>query len=209
MAVAEPQRTRSGPTHEVVNQVPPLEPYNVFEQDRVLVEALQREGAGWAADRARALGEIAGGEAAEWGRLANENPPVLRTHDRYGHRIDEVEYHPSYHRLMEVTVSTACIRCRGPTPRPGAHVARAALFMMMGQAEGGHLCPISMTYSGVPALRATPELAEEWEPRITSNSYDPRLVNADDKAGSLMRDGDDREAGRLGRARQHHGRACR
>jgi len=185
MAVAEPQRARSGPTHEVVNQTPPLEPYNVFEQDRTLVEALGREGGGWAADRARALGEIAGGEAVEWGRLANENEPVLRTHDRYGHRIDEVEYHPSYHRLMEVAVSHGLHSLPWADPQPGAHVARAALFMVMGQAEGGHLCPISMTYSGVPALRATPELSQEWEPRITSNSYDPRLVNADDKAGAL------------------------
>ena len=186
MAVAEPQRTRSAPTHEVVNQVPPLEPYNVFEQDPPLVEALDREGGGWATDRVRALGEIAGGEAAEWGRLANENPPILRTHDRYGHRIDEVEYHPSYHRLLEVTVSNGLHSLPWTDPRPGAHVARAALFMVMGQAEGGHLCPISMTYSGVPALRATPELADEWEPRITSNSYDPRLVNAADKAGALI-----------------------
>jgi putative acyl-CoA dehydrogenase len=186
MAVAEPQRTRSGPTHEVVNQVPPLDPYNVFEQDRVLVEALEREGGGWAADRARALGEIAGGEAVDWGRLANENEPILRTHDRYGHRIDEVDYHPSYHRLLEVTISNGIHSLPWTDPRPGAHVARAALFMVMGQAEGGHLCPISMTYSGVPALRATPELSEEWEPRITSNTYDPRLVNADDKAGSLI-----------------------
>ncbi len=186
MAVAEPQRTRSGPTHEVVNQVPPLEPYNAFEQDRVLVEALDREGAGWAADRVRALGHIAGGEAVEWGRLANEHEPTLRTHDRYGHRIDEVEYHPAYHRLLEVAVSNGLHSLPWTDPRPGAHVARAALFMVMGQAEGGHLCPISMTYSGVPALRATPELAAEWEPRITSNSYDPRLVSADDKAGSLI-----------------------
>jgi putative acyl-CoA dehydrogenase len=185
MAVAEPQRARSGPTHEVVNQAPPLEPYNAFEQDRVLVEALEREGAGWAAAHAHVVGDIAGGEGVEWGRLANENPPVLRTHDRYGHRIDEVEYHPSYHRLMEVTVSHGLHSLPWTDPQPGAHVARAALFMLMGQAEGGHLCPISMTYSGVPALRATPELSQEWEPRVTSNSYDPRLVNPEDKAGSL------------------------
>jgi putative acyl-CoA dehydrogenase len=185
MAVAEPQRARSGPTHEVVNQVPPLEPYNVFEQDRPLVEALEREGGRWAADRVRALGGFAGGEGVELGRLANENPPILRTHDRYGHRIDEVEFHPSYHRLLETAVSYGLHSLPWTDPRPGAHVARAALFMVMGQAEGGHLCPISMTYSGVPALRATPELLEEWEPRITSSSYDPRLVHAADKTGAL------------------------
>jgi putative acyl-CoA dehydrogenase len=185
MAVTEPQRAHSGPTHEVTNQVPPLEPYNVFECDRTLVEALQREGGSWAADRVRAVGEFAGGEGVELGRLANENPPVLRTHDRYGHRIDEVDFHPSYHRLMDVAVSHGLHSLPWTDARPGAHVARAAAFMVMGQAEGGHLCPISMTYSGVPALRATPELSQEWEPRITSDAYDPRLVHAADKAGAL------------------------
>ena len=132
--------TRSGPTHEVVNQVPPLEPYNVFEQDRILVEAVEREGGGWAADRARALGEIAGGEAAEWGRLANENEPILRTHDRYGHRIDEVEYHPSYHRLMEVTVSNG-----HPFPaldRPAARRARRARGAVHGHGPGRGRAPV-------------------------------------------------------------------
>jgi len=185
MAVAEPQRSRSGPTHQVTNQAPPLEPYNVFESDRPLVEALDREGGGWAAELVSAVGEFAGGEGVELGRQANENTPVLRTHDRYGHRIDEVEFHPSYHRLMDVAVSHGLHSLPWTDPRPGAHVARAAAFMVMGQAEGGHLCPISMTYSGVPALRATPELSEEWEPRITSNTYDPRLVNSADKAGAL------------------------
>jgi putative acyl-CoA dehydrogenase len=185
MAVTEPRQARGGDTHEVLNQVPPLEPYNVFEQDRPLVEALQREGAGWAEAQVRALGEIAGGEAVEWGRLANEHPPTLRTHDRYGHRIDEVEFHPAWHRLLEVSVSHGLHSLPWTESRPGAHVARAAAFITMGQAEGGHLCPISMTYSGVPALRATPELAAEWEPRLTSTSYDPRLVHAADKSGAL------------------------
>src|SRR5215210_2654492 len=142
MAVAEPQRTRSASTHEVTNQVPPLEPYNVFGSDRVLGEALRREGGDWATDRVHAVGEFAGGEGVELGRLANENPPVLRTHDRYGHRIDEVEFHPSYHRLMDVAVSNGLHSLPWTDPRPGAHVARAAAFMVMGQAEGGHLCPI-------------------------------------------------------------------
>ena len=185
MAVTEPRRTQAGPTHEVVNQVPPLEPYNVFEQDRPLVEALHREGGGWAEAQASAVGEIAGGEAVEWGRQANENPPVLRTHDRHGHRIDEVEFHPAWHKLMDAAVSHGLHSLPWTADQPGGHVARAAAFITMGQAEGGHLCPISMTYSGVPALRATPELAEEWEPRLTSTSYDPRLVNAADKSGAL------------------------
>ena len=185
MAVAEPQRTRSGPTHEVRNQPPPLEPYNVFEQDRPLVEALHREGAAWAEAQVSAVGEIAGGEAVEWGRQANENPPKLRTHDRYGHRIDEVEFHPAWHKLLDAAVSHGLHSLPWTEARPGGHVARAAAFVAMGQAEGGHLCPISMTYSGVPALRATPELAAEWEPRLTSTSYDPRLVHPADKSGAL------------------------
>ncbi len=186
MAVIEPARTALGATHEVSNQSVPLAGYNVFEQDRPLVEALEREGAEWAYERARTVGEIAGGEALEWGRQANENPPVLRTHDRFGNRIDEVEFHPSWHRLLDVAVAHGTHSLAWTEDRPGAHVARAAIFMAMGQAEGGHGCPISMTYSAVPALRATPELAQDWEPLLTSSTYDPRLVPAADKAGALF-----------------------
>ena len=185
MAVVEPTRIGLEPTHEVLNQSLPLEGYNVFEQDAALVEALEREGGGWAADRCRAVGAIAGGEAIEWGRQANENPPILRTHDRFGHRIDEVEFHPAWHRLLETAVSHQLHCLPWANPRPGAHVARAAAFMVMGQAEAGHGCPISMTYSVVPALRSTPELAAEWEPALTSASYDPRLVPVASKAGAL------------------------
>jgi putative acyl-CoA dehydrogenase len=185
MAVVDPTRTGSEPTHEVLNQSRPLEGYNVFAQDAALVEALEREGGGWAADRCRMVGEIAGGEAIEWGRQANENTPVLRTHDRFGNRIDEVEFHPAWHKLMEIAVAHElhCLPWRDP--RPGAHVARAAAFMTLTAAEGGHGCPISMTYSAVPALRATPELAAEWEPLFTTNVYDPRLVPAAEKEGAL------------------------
>jgi putative acyl-CoA dehydrogenase len=185
MAVVEPTRTGLEPTHEVLNQSVPLEGYNVFEQDATLVEALEREGAGWAFERCRTLGEIAGGEAIEWGRQANENPPILRTHDRFGNRIDEVEFHPAWHRLMETAVSHELHSLPWRDPRPGAHVARAAAFMTLTQAEGGHGCPISMTYSAVPALRATPELATEWEPLLTTSIYDPRLVPASEKVGGL------------------------
>ena len=105
------------------------------------------------------------------GRQANENPPVLRTHDRFGNRIDEVEFHPSWHRLLDVAVAHGTHSLAWTEDRPGAHVARAAIFMAMGQAEGGHGCPISMTYSAVPALRATPELAQDWEPLLTSSTW--------------------------------------
>src|SRR2546425_5101598 len=185
MAVVDEPARAYAPTHQVLNQPPPLVGYNAFEEDRPLIEAFEREGAGWARDRARAIGEFAGGEAIELGRQANENPPVLRTHDRYGNRIDEVEFHPSWHRLMDFAVSHGAHSLPWTEPRAGAHVARAALFMPLGQAEAGHGCPISMTYSGIPALRTTPEVAAEWEPVLTSNVYDPRLVPVADKAGAL------------------------
>ena len=172
-------------THEVVNQPPPLEPYDAFATDRVLGEALEREGAGWARERAAQMGVIAGGEATGWGRLANAYPPVLRTHDRYGHRIDEVEFHPAWHDLMRTSVAQELHSLPWRAPQRGAHVARAALFYLMSQAEAGHGCPISMTYSVLPALRRQPDVAAEWEPRILSSTYDPRCVPAPEKAGVL------------------------
>jgi putative acyl-CoA dehydrogenase len=172
-------------THEVVNQPPPLAPYDAFATDRVLAAGLEREGAGWAKDHAARVGVIAGGDAVEWGRVANEHPPVLRTHDRYGHRIDEVEFHPAWHDLMRASVGHDLHALPWREPRPGAHVARAALFYLMSQAEAGHGCPISMTYSVVPAMRAQPEIAAEWEPRVHSTAYDPRCVPATQKSGVL------------------------
>jgi putative acyl-CoA dehydrogenase len=173
------------PTHEVLNQVPLLEDYNIFDHDRILQEALRREGADWATPRVHALGEVAGGAAMGWGVAANTNPPVLRTHDRCGHRIDEVEFHPSWHALMRTAVAHGLHALPWREPRPGAHVARAAMFFLLGQAEAGHGCPISMTYSAVPALRAQPEVAAEWEPRFTSTDYDPRMRPSPEKTGAL------------------------
>ena len=174
-------------THEVLNQATPLENYNVFTADRALTEAVRREGADWAADAIGEVGAFAGSALAQrWGREANENPPKLRTHDRFGHRIDEVEFHPAWHELMKVGVGFGLHSLPWRDPQPGAHVARAAMFMCFGQAEAGVGCPISMTYSGVPALRTQPEVAAEWEPRLTSNAYDgERLRPAPDKAGAL------------------------
>jgi putative acyl-CoA dehydrogenase len=173
------------PTHEVLNQPPPLEGYDLFRADRALAEGLAREGAGWAVERMQRLGELAGGEALRWGVDANTHPPVLRTHDRYGHRIDEVEFHPAWHALMRIAVEHELHALPWRDPRPGAHVARAALFFVMGQVEAGHGCPISMTYSAVPALRRQPELAAEWEARFTSTDYDPRMIPACQKRGAL------------------------
>ena len=172
-------------THEVKNQPPHLPAHDAFSGNRPLVEALEREGAGWAKARCAALGRIAGGVAQEWGAAANEFPPRLQTHDRYGHRLDVVTYHPTYHDLMRTSVEYGLQGAPWAEERPGAHVARAALFMTFTLAEAGHLCPISMTYSAVPALRATPELAKEWEPRLSSTQYDPRFLPAHQKTGAL------------------------
>ncbi|MGH3757127.1 acyl-CoA dehydrogenase family protein [Actinophytocola sp.] len=160
-------------THEVTNQVPPLTGHDLAD-DAALLEGLRREGAAWAEDDVHALGTLAGGrEAQEWGRLANEHEPVLRTHDRYGNRIDEVEYHPVYHELMTVAVEQGLHAAPWADERAGAHVARAAKFYLWGQAEAGHLCPISMTYAAVPALRHDAELAARFEPLLTAGVYDP------------------------------------
>ncbi|MFO7281512.1 MAG: isovaleryl-CoA dehydrogenase [Thermoanaerobacterales bacterium] len=172
-------------THEVTNQPPPLEGYDVFGGDAALVEAVEREGAGWALDDLHALGRLAGSpEAIEWGAQANRYPPELRTHDRFGHRIDEVAYHPAYHELMRVAVAHGLHGAPWAVEQPGAHVARAAGFVTWSQVDAGHGCPISMTYSIVPALRAQPDLAREWEPRLVARAYDPRNVPATEKAGA-------------------------
>jgi putative acyl-CoA dehydrogenase len=173
------------PTREVFNQPPPLEGYNLYLENRPLVEATHREGAGWAEDRLIAMGEEAGGEPLEWGRLANENPPVLKTHDRYGNRIDEVEFHPAWHWLMELSVRHATHALPWIEQRPGAHAARAAIMLTGSALESGHGCPISMTYAAIPALRKQPDVAAEWEPRLTSLRYDKRLIPSEQKAGAI------------------------
>ena len=173
-------------THEVQNQPPPLEAYDVFSADTALVEAVARHEAGWADERLTAIGTLAGSaEAQEWGRLANDVPPVLHTVDRYGRRVDEVEFHPAWHQLMQVAVSNGLHASSWVDERPGAQVARAAAFSVWSQVEGGHGCPISMTHAAVPALRVDPALAAEWVPRLTSYSYDFGLRAPQDKAGCL------------------------
>jgi putative acyl-CoA dehydrogenase len=172
-------------THEVTNQPPPLEGVDLFSTHTALVEATRREGAGWVLDRAAALGREVGGEPLRWGAEANENPPRLQTHDRYGHRIDEVEFHPAWHRLMHMGVAHELHSLPWTSAQPFAHTARAAMYMTAIQCEAGFACPITMTYAVVPALRAQPELAAEWEPLITATSYDPRLIPAADKGCAI------------------------
>jgi len=166
------------------NQPPPLASHDLYSGNRPLVEGLRRE-APWADDRVHEFGVALGGEPLEWGRLANEHPPVLRTHDRFGNRIDEVEFHPAWHSLLRLSVEHGLHALPWCETRDGAHVARAALMLLAMQVEAGHGCPISMTFSSVAALRATPELAAEWEPLLTSLVYDPGLRRASEKAGVL------------------------
>ncbi|HVE68471.1 MAG TPA: acyl-CoA dehydrogenase family protein [Solirubrobacteraceae bacterium] len=178
------ERPPGADTHEVFNQAPPLTGHNVFEANRPLVEALEREGGGWAREPVAALGARDGTEEVrELARLANEHPPKLRTHDRFGNRIDEVEFHPAWHELMALAVESEVPSFGWRHPEPGGQVARAALMLLCPEAGVG--CPMSMTHAIVPALRKQPELAAEWEPRLTSDVYDRRFVPAEQKAGAL------------------------
>ncbi|MDI1456508.1 acyl-CoA dehydrogenase family protein [Streptomyces sp. ATE26] len=176
------------PTHTVTNQPPALVGYDVFGADRALVEAVDRHTAAEVLDEVRAelsaLGRAAGSEQVqEWGAQANEFPPRLRTHDRYGHRIDEVEFHPAWHRMLGKGVSAGLTSAWN---RPAGHVRRAAAFLVWTQVEAGNCCPLSMTHAAVPALRTDPALAAEWEPRLTSTIYDRGLRPAAEKAGALF-----------------------
>ncbi|HTU14912.1 MAG TPA: acyl-CoA dehydrogenase family protein [Solirubrobacterales bacterium] len=173
-------------THEVFNQSRALEDVNLFAIDQPLREALKREGGGWASDQVTEFGGICGSaEVQRWGTEANAFPPRLKTHDRFGHRIDEVEFHPAWHELMRLGISHGVHSLPWQDPGPGANVARAALFTQLSQAEAGVGCPISMTFSVIPALRTQPELAAEWEPRFLSREYDGELRPAAEKPGAL------------------------
>src|SRR5256885_3782042 len=143
---------------------------------------MAREGAGWARERPASLGAYLGtAEAQRLGAEANEFPPRLRTHDRYGNRLDEVDFHAAGHALLGNAVARGIHALPWQEPRRGAHAARAVLMLLDSQNEAGHGCPVSMTYSCVPALRRTPVLAQEWEPRVASGRYEPRLLPAAQK----------------------------
>lgn len=175
-------------THTVTNQPPPLVGYDLFTADRALAEAVGRHTAPELLDEVRdelaALGRAAGStQLQEWATQANEHPPRLHTHDRYGHRIDEVEFHPAWHRLLGKGVGAGLT---GAWTRPAGHVRRAAGFLVWTQVEAGNCCPLSMTHAAVPALRTDPALAAEWEPRLTSTIYDRELRPAERKPGALF-----------------------
>jgi putative acyl-CoA dehydrogenase len=172
---------------EVQNQPPPLEPYNLFSSDTILREAVRREGAAWAGAELDAVGAILGKpETIQLGFDANKFPPQLRTLDRYGHRLDEVEFHPAWHELLRIALKAGLHSSPWETPKPGAHVARAGGTYMLGQVESGVYCPIAMTYGSVPTLRHVPAIAQEWLPRIFSRDYDPRFRPASLKTACLL-----------------------
>ncbi len=171
-------------THEVQNQPQPLQDYNVYLQDLALREAVAREDGAWAEGELQGFGVLAGSqEMIELGFQANENKPILHTHDRYGRRVDEVRFHPAYHRLMQVSIEHGLHASHWTHPRPGAQVARAAKFYMQSQVEAAHCCPITMTSAAIPALRLQPDVASQWESKILAPHYDHRNVPADDKMG--------------------------
>ncbi|MBO0825434.1 MAG: acyl-CoA dehydrogenase family protein [Actinobacteria bacterium] len=177
--------SRRHATHEVLNQVPLLADYDVAA-DAALIDGLRREGAGWAETELHELGALAGAaNTQEHARLANVHKPALRTHDALGYRIDEVDFHPSWHVLLATAVGHGLHAAPWVSDRPGAHVARAAKFMVWTQAEAGHGCPISMTYASVPALREASDLAGRYLPLLASSVYDPGLRPPLAKAGLL------------------------
>ncbi|HVS64222.1 MAG TPA: acyl-CoA dehydrogenase family protein [Thermoanaerobaculia bacterium] len=174
-------------THQVTNQPPPLGDLDLFECDLALREGLERAGAAWAEGRVRGYALDMGTQRAmSLGREANRHEPELRAFDRFGHRIDEVEFHPAWHELMSLSMAHAVHALPWIEPRSGAQAARSAMHSILSQVEAGHGCPISMTYACVPTLRAEPPVAAEWEPRVHSTEYDPRPLPAADKRSATV-----------------------
>ena len=178
-------------THEVFNQAPPLENYNLFTADRALQEAVAREGADWAIESLTRFGARCGEpRTIALGKLANKYPPELHTHDGYGRRRDEVEFHPAWHELLTLATAEGVHSSPWAEPRQGAHVARAAAYILYGQVENGSQCPLTMTYAAVPVLAkqasALPALAEVWLPRLKSRLYDRRFIPVEQKQGALV-----------------------
>ena len=169
------------------NQPPPLAGYNLYAQDAALVAGVRREGGADWEEQLSAFGDVLGGEPLEWGRLANEHPPVLRTHDRFGERIDEIEFHPAWDSLLALALEAQVQSLPWVDGRPGAHVARAAAFMLLAEVEAGVGCPLSMTFAAVPALRREPELAAEWVPRLTSGDALCGMAMTERQGGSDVR----------------------
>jgi putative acyl-CoA dehydrogenase len=173
--------------HLVENQPPPLSDYNLWRANPLLREAVAREGAGWADAALDAYGaQLGTARMQEQAALANRYLPVLQTHDRYGHRIDRVDFHPAWHELMTAGVAAGLHSAPWSDPKPGAHVARAAAFMLHAEVENGTLCPLSMTYGSASSFAQAPQLARQWLPAIFSRDYDPTFGPVGSKRGALI-----------------------
>ena len=175
------------PTHEVTNMPPHLGDQDLWQGDAALREGIAREGGAWAGDKLAAFGKIAGAaEIFEKADLANRHTPEIKAFDRYGMRINQVEFHPAYHDLMAIAIENEVPSFAWNHPVPGAQVAHAAFTYMFNQPEGGVLCPMAMTYAVVPPLRTTPSVGDEWIPRLLSTTYDPRDIPASEKSGATL-----------------------
>jgi putative acyl-CoA dehydrogenase len=182
-----PSRHTRASTHEVVNQPPPLENLNLYDTDTALREGLQREGGAWAEERVRTYGAVMGSaHTVALGFAANHNEPELEAFDRFGHRVDQVAFHPAWHELMGLAMEHAVHALPWREPRAGAHVARSAMHSMLSQVEAGHACPITMTFACVPTLRAEPQVADEWLPRVLATRYDPSNRPAGEKSAATL-----------------------
>ena len=169
------------------NQPPILEDYNLFASDAVLREAVKRNGGAWNDEHALRFGEILGkSETLELGDAANRNPPILKTYDRFGNRSDVVEFHPAYHKLMRVSIENETHSLAWTSEKDGAYIARSALAFMKQQIDEGTSCPLTMTFAVVPSLKISPEIADEWLPKVTSNEYDKRFLPVSEKRGALF-----------------------
>ncbi len=163
-------------THEVLNQAPPRTDIDEYGSHVALTEAVTRYGGGCAGNHLHQVGRLVGSAAFQRdAELANTITPVLRRYDRYGHRIDEVEFHPAYHEIFGAAIKHGAHTAAWADPKPGANVARAAVFMLFAQVEPGHACPVCMTQAAVPSLQLSPDIAAEWVPRTFSRDYDPEL----------------------------------
>ncbi|MGT2461345.1 hypothetical protein [Sinomonas atrocyanea] len=159
---------------DAANQAPPRAGIDEFSANAALVDGVRRFGASWASGELAAVGRLVGSEQfVENARLANVHPPLLHALDRYGGRRDEVEYHPAYHHVLAAAVAHGADTAAWADPRPGAHVARAAAFMLFAQVEPGHACPVSMTHAAVPALSRQPDVARLWLPASTATATSP------------------------------------
>lgn len=171
-------------THEVTNQPPPLEDYNLYAADTALQEAVVREGAGSAeTDIARFGAECGLSDRIKLGFDANANKPQLQTHDRFGHRVDLIDYHPAYHQLMDIAITEGLHSSPWRKPGDGAQVARAAKYYLHTQVEAAHGCPVTMTFAAIPALRHQPELYQQFADKITAPYYDPDNIPHERKHG--------------------------